>query len=462
MNSTVPHIETRVIEFLRTRTLLSPETHFIVAASGGRDSTVLAHVMKSVAELWKCSLTLASVNHGLRPEADEEVEFVRALAGKLGAGFAWRQVDVEGEIHRSGGSVQDTARRLRYRALEEMCDEAGATTILTAHHADDQAETLLAHFLRGAGPEGLSGIRPVIGRVVRPFLTLTQQEIHAWAVKHGVTWMHDASNDSDKYRRNALRHHISPAITSVFGPGWVQALGNSAQLFMALSAFLREQGSRLAQQCITDDGESIMVDGNSLNGIAEFEKLTVCRLALDELRGTEASLDESVTLLRMFEAAPGVTAQIGGGVIAVRERNGLRLLPPDDDHAPVEVLAGTPVRWGARQFVIEELGDQRPQFSTDPSEECIDLDTAGEHMQLRRWTADDRFEPLGFGREKEVGKFLADSGFSLARRLRIPVLEGPHGIIWVCGVRLAQHAALRPGSRRIGQLRFTFTGSDDV
>jgi tRNA(Ile)-lysidine synthase len=442
--------------------MLAPPTHFLIAASGGRDSTVLARVMMSVAASWKCSLTLASVHHGLRPEADKEIEFVRALAKQIDAGFVFRKADIKGEIRRNGGSVQEVARRLRYRALEEMCDEVGATLILTAHHAEDQAETLLAHFLRGAGPEGLSGIRQIIGRVARPFLSVTQQEIQDWAEAHSVEWMHDASNDSDEYRRNAMRHHISPAITSVFGPGWVQALGNNALLFTALSSFLNEQGSRLAERHIADDGDAIVVNGNSLNDSSEFEKLLVCRLALAELRGSEASLDESFILLRLLGTSPGDTTQLRGGVTAVREQERLRLLPPVEDHPPKEVVIGTAIRWGAWQLTVEEVGDQRPEFSGDPSEEFIDLDATGRRMQLRHWTVEDRFEPLNFDREKAVRTFLADSGFSLARRRRVPVLEGTNGIIWVCGVRLAQHAALRPESRRIGRLRYTFSASNTL
>ncbi|MFZ1731584.1 MAG: tRNA lysidine(34) synthetase TilS [Bacteroidota bacterium] len=455
MSATHLHIETRVVEFFRTRGLLAPGRHFVVAASGGRDSTVLAYVMASVAASWDCSLTLATVHHGLRPDADAEVEFVRSLAMQLNAGFAFRKVDVNGEIRRSGGSVQDVARRLRYQALEEMCGEAGASVILTAHHAEDQAETLLAHFLRGAGPEGLSGIRPVVGRVARPFLNVAQQEIQDLAAAQSVEWMHDSSNDSDKYRRNALRHHVSPSITRVVGPGWVQALGDSAKLFALLASFLKEHGSLLADRHITEVGDGIMVSGNSLNGSTEFEKLAVCRFALHELRGTEASLDESFSLLRLMEAAPGDTAQLRSGVTALREKDGLRLLPPVEDRPPVGVRLGSSVNWGTWLLTSEELGNQPPEFTSDRSEEFIDLDATGRQLRLRHWTADDRFEPFGFGHEKTVGSFLADSGFPLARRRRIPVLEGAAGIIWVCGLRLAQHAAIGPSSRHIARLRIT-------
>ncbi|MBE0642781.1 MAG: tRNA lysidine(34) synthetase TilS [Bacteroidetes bacterium] len=460
MNVDRLHLESRAAEFLRAHRLLAPGTpdrpgtHFLVAASGGCDSTVLAHIMANLAAAWNCSVSLATVHHGLRPEADAELAFVRDLAAQLGTGFLSRHVDVQGEALRTGATVQDTARRLRYQALEEMCNEAGASVILTAHHADDQAETLLAHFLRGAGPDGLAGIRPVRGRVARPLLAVTQQQIREWAEARDIAWMHDASNDSDKYRRNALRHHVTPEITSVLGPGWVGAVGDSARLFESLATFLRAHTAELVRRCVDHDGGTILVRGNSLNDNAEFEKLMVCRFTLFELRGTEATLEESFTLLRLLDAQPGSTALLREGITAVRDQTGLRLLQEEAAPPPVAVEPASDIRWGAWRFTAEDLGGDRPAFSSDPTEELIDLDAAGARWRLRPWTEADRFEPLGFGREKTVGDFLADGGYVLARRRRIPVLTGEHGIIWVCGVRLAQHAAVRPETRHVGRLRF--------
>ncbi len=480
MTATSPHLEARVTEFLRTHRLLDPgsessppdagetgadaagasergSTHLLVAASGGCDSTVLAHLAARIGNAWHCRVTLATVHHGLRPEADAEVAFVRALAGTLGTGFLVRHVDVHAEMRRSGSSVQDAARTLRYDALEEMCDEAGASVILTAHHADDQAETLLAHFLRGAGPDGLAGIRPLRGRIARPLLRSTQEEIHVWAETEGISWMHDASNDSDRYRRNALRHHVAPAITQVMGSGWVHALGDTARVFEMLSSSLLLRGAQLAEGRVLDEGESVLVRGNSLNDSTDFEKLTVCRYALRALRGTEATLEESLTLLRLLDADAGTTAQLRGGASAVVDHDGLHILPPAEARLPLSLLPGAEADWGHWHFTAEDLGTERPGFAGDAETELIDLDAVGVPWQLRQWTQDDRFEPLGFGREKNVGTFLADSGYPFARRRRIPVLAGPHGIIWICGVRLAQHAALRGDSRHIGRIRFSKT-----
>lgn len=453
-------IVARVVEFLRVHGLLrrgttdAASSHFLVAASGGRDSTVLARVMSRIAVDWDARLTLGTVHHGLREEADAEVRFVEHLATRLGAGFLSRRVDVHAELLRERGSIQAAARRLRYAALEDMRLEAGATVILTAHHAEDQAETLLAHFLRGAGPDGLTGIRAVHGAVARPLLGISTEDIAADAAAHQLEWMEDPSNATDAYRRNAIRHHISPAITQVFGPGWIRAVGDSARLHALLSDFLREQGNAWARDAIVVEGDDVLVRGISLNASSEFEKLMVCRLALQLLLNASPGLDASLDLLALTGSAVGATLQLRCGATARREAGGLRLSPAIRSHDAMDVRLGEHAHWDAWMFASEDLGTQRPEFDADPHTELVDLDIIGARWRLREWTNADRFEPLGSGREQGVGPFLAAQGLSRPRRERFPVLEGPSGIIWICGVRLAQSAALRTQSRHIGRLRF--------
>lgn len=493
------HLDARVTEFLRHHSLLAPGVRLLVAASGGCDSTVLAHISARVMQSWKGALTLATVHHGLRAEAEGDVAFVRSLAAELGADFLLRRVDVPAVISRDGGTVQDVARRLRYRALEEMCDEAGATVILTAHHADDQAETLLAHFLRGAGPTGLTGIRPIRGRVARPLLAIRRHQLEAWAGERGITWMHDASNESDQYRRNALRHHVLPAISAVYGDGWVHAVGGTARLYAMLGTFLDERCEQLVGAAFERQDTSVMVREKCLNTSSEFEKLVVCRHALFELRRTDVTLNESLALLTLLDRAAGTRQQLRGGVTAVREAEGLRLISATDSHPPIEVSVGKAVRWGAWMLSSELLegnavaainaevaslacvsghcGDdedvsmpgpgemrkmRRALTGAEPSVEYVDLDAVGAQWRLRQWTDEDRFEPLSFGREKRVGDFLADSGIAHPRRRQIPVLEGSGGIFWICGVRLGQHAAVQRESTHIARLRYFQTEQDDT
>ncbi|MEN8182765.1 MAG: tRNA lysidine(34) synthetase TilS, partial [Myxococcota bacterium] len=174
-----------------------------MAVSGGIDSTTLAHALRVLPEGLGIDLRIGHVNHGLRgseSEADEAA--VAALAEALDVPWARRRVAPEslraGAPSSLRPTLQEAARRLRYRALAEMAEELGASVVATAHTRDDQAETVLLRILRGTGPSGLAGIpeRSADGRVVRPFLRVSRAQIETWAGERGLTWREDASNQS--------------------------------------------------------------------------------------------------------------------------------------------------------------------------------------------------------------------------------------------------------------------------
>src|SRR5215831_4511175 len=177
----------------------------LVAASGGLDSTVLAHGLATAPRRLRIEVALGHVHHGLRgAEADADAEAVAALAAKLGVPVDVRRVDPR--ARRAGGpcrgrpTLQEAARELRYAALREMAREMGASRIATAHHADDQAETVLLRLLRGTGPDGLAGIpeRSSDGVLVRPLLRIPRDALCSYAEVHGLAWREDSSNTSPR------------------------------------------------------------------------------------------------------------------------------------------------------------------------------------------------------------------------------------------------------------------------
>jgi len=447
---------TRTAEVLRTDGILRRGAHLLLAASGGCDSTVLGHVLGALRRAWDLQLTFVYVHHALRREADAEAVFVRDFATESGASFEMLRVDVPAVHAVEGGSVQDVARRLRYEALESVRARICADAILTAHHADDQAETLLGRFLRGTGVQGLAGIRPRFGRVYRPFLATTRDEIEAWASKHGLRWMQDASNDSDTYDRNRLRHHVIPAVRTHAENAWPSVMTDTARLFQSLDEFLERHISRLADDCISERGTAVVLAVPVLKGYFEFEQLSLLRRALAELRGSGGAFDEVFSLHQLISADPGKRAVLRGGVVAFREKASIVIeasAPPAD---PRRITVDAECTFDAATFRIERCELSTVSFHANPSEEYIDLDTAGEDFILRPWSAEDVFRPLGFDADKRVGSFLADRGIPLHRRLRIPVLEGPHGIVWICGVRLDERARIRLETERAARIEYLY------
>jgi tRNA(Ile)-lysidine synthase len=263
----------------------SPST-IAIACSGGLDSMVLLQLAAPWCQAQGHTLLVFHVHHGLSPHADAWQRHVEANAAALGLRFDVRQVQVDA----GGSGTEAAARKLRYRALGEMCRAHGATLLLTAHHLDDQAETVLLQLLRGSGPAGLSGMDAanaapeLLGNpdlvMARPLLPLSRAELDAYARECGLDWVEDESNADTRYARNALRHQVMPALAHAF-PGFQQRF--------ARSAAHAQSAQRLLTELAAQDLAASLVDG-----------------AIDVARLRTMSLDRAHNLLRHWFAQQGL------------------------------------------------------------------------------------------------------------------------------------------------------------
>jgi tRNA(Ile)-lysidine synthase len=208
----------------------------LVAVSGGRDSVALLALAREAAPDLGLELVIGHVNHQLRGEASEADErFVRALASRADLDFQVRRVDPEAlrgdRSSRSRPTLEEAARELRREALVEMADETGVSWIATAHHAGDQAETVLLRILRGTGPEGLAAMAPVSpdGRWVRPLLDIDPEALEKFARERRLEWIEDESNQDLRFARNRLRHQEIPRLAESFNPQLLRTLCNLAE-----------------------------------------------------------------------------------------------------------------------------------------------------------------------------------------------------------------------------------------
>jgi tRNA(Ile)-lysidine synthase len=232
------------------------------------------------------TLLVFHVHHGLSPHADAWQRHVEARAAALGLGFDVRHVQVDA----AGAGTEAAARKLRYRALGDMCRAHGATLLLTAHHLDDQAETVLLQLLRGSGTAGLSGMDAanaapeLLGNpdlvMARPLLPLARAELDAYAAEAGLAWVEDESNLDTRYARNALRHQVMPALAAAF-PGFQQRF--------ARSAAHAQSAQRLLTELAEADLAASVIDG-----------------AIDVARLRSMSLDRVYNLLRHWFAGQGL------------------------------------------------------------------------------------------------------------------------------------------------------------
>lgn len=264
-----------LLAFIRKEKLLCRGDAVVVGFSGGADSTCLLQALWGLRGLLKIRLFAVHVNHGLRGEESlRDEQFCRNMAGELGVPFAVFAVSVREKAAAKGLSLEEAGRVLRYAALEQVraeleaghmpqafslsgtkpCMEGGTgrCLIASAHHADDQAETILFHLLRGSGLRGLSGMEAKRGALIRPLLCMTRAEILSWLTEQNIPYVTDSTNLCDDYTRNFLRNRILPELCSGVNARAAQHIRMAGQACGEADAYLRMEAQAFldsAQEC---------------------------------------------------------------------------------------------------------------------------------------------------------------------------------------------------------------------
>lgn len=305
-----------------------------MAVSAGLDSTVLAHGLASLGDSLSLTLALGHVNHGLRGEESEADErATRELADRLELPFAVRQIAPqelrEDRPSRSRPSLQEAARTLRYRALLKMADQFGARFVATAHHADDQAETVLLRVLRGCGPDSLGGIPEVShdARVVRPLLGCPRSLLLAAAQSQGFPWREDRSNTDERYARNRLRRQWLPGLAENFNPQLLRTIANLAEAHRRDAEWIATQVDREAARLFNRKSGELWITRGGWGDIPEALARRLAHRALLELdAGREVSRTHLLRIVEFWrDARTGSGIELPAGLRLVCERDRFRL-----------------------------------------------------------------------------------------------------------------------------------------
>ncbi|PIQ77823.1 tRNA lysidine(34) synthetase TilS [Candidatus Peregrinibacteria bacterium CG11_big_fil_rev_8_21_14_0_20_46_8] len=217
---------------------LGPGETVIVGVSGGPDSIALLNYVYTFAQANNCTIVVAHVHHGLRgKEADEDLEFVQKIAENRGQQFE----SIRAQL--SGSSVEVKGRKLRYEFFEKLRQKYSARYIITAHHADDQLETILFNFIRGCGPTGLGGMEIEENGILRPMLEIRKQEILKYLKQHSLEYRTDSTNDSLIYTRNFLRHEVVPRCEMI-NPAFTETVLRNSVIFNEFDQWLRNEAQK--------------------------------------------------------------------------------------------------------------------------------------------------------------------------------------------------------------------------
>jgi tRNA(Ile)-lysidine synthase len=250
---------------LRRHGLCPPGSRLCVGVSGGSDSVALTLILREVAGALDFSIvTLAHLNHRLRPTADRDAQFCHEFAARLGLPLATDTVDVQAYAASERLSVENAARQARYAFLHRAAADAAADRIAVGHTRDDQAETVLLKLIRGAGLAGLGGIYPQRGVVIRPLLDVARADLRAFLASSGQTWVEDESNESLNNPRNRIRHRVLPELDTAYGGPTRPGIARAASLAREDGQWLDDVADRRFEAIAITQPNGLELDGSLL------------------------------------------------------------------------------------------------------------------------------------------------------------------------------------------------------
>ena len=239
----------RVLDYIKKYGMIEPGDTIVAGISGGADSVCLLFMLLEIRKHIPFTLKVVHVNHGIREDAAKDADFVRDLCSKWEISFELVEKNVKESAREHGLSEEEEGRLVRYEAFERaLSGEKGK--IAVAHNSNDRAETMLFHLFRGTGLTGMSGIRPVNKKVIRPLLCLKRSEIEKWLEDREISFCTDSTNQQDVYTRNRIRHHILTYAEKEICKGAVTNMNRAADQLLDAEEYISRQTEASMERCV--------------------------------------------------------------------------------------------------------------------------------------------------------------------------------------------------------------------
>lgn len=487
--------------------LLSPGDTVVVGVSGGPDSLCLLHVLARLVENDGIGLHVAHLNHSARrADSDADAQFVAGVAGEWGLPATVERMDVPALAREHRLAFEEAARRVRYAFLAQVASDTGATRIAVGHNADDQAETVLMHVLRGSGPAGLRGMLPLmpitdyrllepfarkgeaVSRwpeslcIIRPLLETTRADIERYCADHHLEPRFDRSNLDTTYFRNRLRNDLLPLLET-YNSNIRARLCHTAAVMAADYELLVGMAERAwADTALEVHSERVVFSLESWRTLAVALQRATLRRAVHHLRASLRDLDfvhvedaRRVALRGETGARAtlprGLELTVGYDTLAVAVE-GETETPPDEpllwDDAPLAVqvpgetrLPAAPAEaagasaWMVRVDLLDDWDPSWVWGNPDPWTAYLDARILVAPLHLRSRRRGDRFRPQGMkGHSVKVSDYLVNRKVPHAWRAHLPLLVSGDTIVWVCGRAVGVEGVVDAETQKVARVRF--------
>jgi tRNA(Ile)-lysidine synthase len=416
----------------------------LVAVSGGMDSVVLAECCK-IAGL---DFGIAHANFQLRgAESERDELFVRQLAIKYNKTFFTKKFETIRFAEKEKCSIQVAARILRYDWFKTLIgkDKELFQFLFTAHHLDDNIETMLMHFFRGTGITGIAGMPQKNEDLIRPLLNISRSKLKDFAVAHDLDWVEDSSNISDEYTRNYFRNKLIPSLTNIF-PEVHSNLEKNLHRFSEAFTLYQQAIGLYKKKLFKLNGSEIHIPILLLKKAIPIQ--TIIYEIIKEYGFFPAQTEE---LIRLMDSTNGKYISSSSHRI-IKNRGWLIIAPLEDTkvaHIIIE-LDSSKVLYPQGQLRFSNLSPKESEsFSKDPDTACLDAGKIQFPLILRKWKTGDYFYPFGMKKKKKLSRFFIDQKLSKTAKEKVWVLVMDSHIIWVVGHRIDNRFCINNSTTKI-------------
>ena len=439
--------------------MLSRGDRVIVGVSGGMDSVALLSVLDRLRRVYGISLIVAHLNHGLRGQESRRDEiFVRELVHELDLRCEIQSVSVR-EFKKKGMTLQEAAREARFLFFRELVEKHRAHRVALGQNADDQAETMVMRFIRGAGLAGLKGIPPVRDDIIHPLIEVTRAEIEVYVTEEGLAHVEDSSNRKDVYLRNRIRRRLMPLLEE-YNPNLKTSLGRMGQVLSLeeeyMSAKVQEVWSRIARW----NGDGVSLDLRAFRNLHPALQLRLLKRGVGSVSGMSMKRFGVTHILSLAELAvdrgPHAFVHLPGRITARRIYDRLEIGKGERPSFPVfdyaVTLPGITPILELRKKLITELGGQWNLGESSSHTVFMDFHQLESSLRVRNYRHGDRFRPLGMTGSKKIKDCFIDWKVPVEERVRVPLVLSGDGIVWVVGYRISHDARVTSETVKVARM----------
>ena len=444
--------------------LIQPGDRIVAGVSGGPDSMCLLHILKRLQDEYDIFIVVAHVDHGLRGrQSKEDAQFVEYHASRMGFDFYLHEQKVDLLAKERGISLELAGRHVRYAFFNDVLKKIGGNKVATAHNKNDNCETMLFNFIRGAGADGLTGIKPISNNVIRPLIEVSRDEIEVYCHSNNIPYRIDSTNEMQIYTRNKIRLELIPYIQKNFNPAIVDTLYKTRNIIDRDNRYLNMKAEEIFKGISRVTEDRVVVDRQAINKLHPALFSRVLRLAVKRLKGDTKSLEYQHAQKMMdfsLNADVGARYILPGGYRFRVCYNEIILEPNKLSDVPsfcykiaipgyiyIKELNSTLYA----QIISKEQYSNLPKT---PNTAFLDGGSITSEIMVRNRRPGDLFTPLGMKGTKKLKDFFIDTKIPKEQRDTLPLVTIDNTVLWVIGYRISEKHKVTGQTKEVLYLKY--------